>query len=81
MKSGMLAAESLINTLGDEPVQELFSYRESVEKSWLWKELKSVRNIRPSFKLGLWGGLAYSVIDSYILRGKALWTFHHEYDQ
>ena len=80
MKSGMLAAESLINTLGDEPVQELFSYRESIEKSWLWKELKSVRNIRPSFKLGLWGGLAYSAIDSYIFRGKAPWTFHHEYD-
>ena len=80
MKSGMLAAESLINTLGEEPVQELFSYRESIEKSWLWKELKSVRNIRPSFKLGLWGGLAYSAIDSYIFRGKAPWTFHHEYD-
>tara|TARA_B100001029_G_scaffold46637_1_gene36902 strand:- start:38 stop:1666 length:1629 start_codon:yes stop_codon:yes gene_type:complete len=80
MKSGMLAAESLINTLGEEPVQELFSYRESIEKSWLWKELKSVRNIRPSFKLGLWGGLAYSAIDSYILRGKAPWTFHHESD-
>ena len=80
MKSGMLAAESLINALGEEPVQELFSYRESIEKSWLWKELKSVRNIRPSFKLGLWGGLAYSAIDSYIFRGKAPWTFHHEYD-
>ena len=80
MKSGMLAAESLINTLGEEPVQELFSYRESIEKSWLWKELKSVRNIRPSFKLGLWGGLAYSAIDSYIFRGKAPWTFHHGYD-
>ncbi|PPR65527.1 MAG: Electron transfer flavoprotein-ubiquinone oxidoreductase [Alphaproteobacteria bacterium MarineAlpha3_Bin7] len=80
MKSGMLAAESLINTLGEEPIQELFSYRESIEKSWLWKELKSVRNIRPSFKLGLWGGLAYSAIDSYIFRGKAPWTFHHEYD-
>ena len=80
MKSGMLAAESLINALGEEPVRELFSYRKSIEKSWLWRELKSVRNIRPSFKLGLWGGLAYSAIDSYILRGKAPWTFHHDYD-
>ena len=80
MKSGMLAAESLINALTEEPVQELFSYRKSIEKSWLGNELKSVRNIRPSFKLGLWGGLAYSAIDSYILRGKAPWTFHHEHD-
>ena len=80
MKSGMLAAESVINALDEEPVQELFSYRKSIEESWLGNELKSVRNIRPSFKLGLWGGLAYSAIDSYILRGKAPWTFHHESD-
>ncbi len=80
MKSGMLAAESVINALDEEPVQELFSYRKSIEESWLGNELKSVRNIRPSFKLGLWGGLAYSAIDSYILRGKAPWTFRHESD-
>ena len=37
-----------------------------------------MRNIRPAFaKFGLWGGLAYSAIDTYVLRGKAPWTFHH----
>ena len=37
-----------------------------------------VRNIRPAFaKLGMWGGLAYAGIDTYLLRGKAPWTLHH----
>ena len=31
-----------------------------------------MRNIRPAFaKFGLWGGLAYSALDTYVLRGKA----------
>jgi len=25
----------------------------------------------------MWGGLAYSALDTYLLRGKAPWTFHH----
>ena len=28
-----------------------------------------MRNIRPSFRRGLWAGLAYSALDTYILRG------------
>ena len=35
-----------------------------------------MRNIRPSFRFGLWGGIAYSGIDTYLLRGRAPWTFH-----
>ena len=52
--------------------------RTNLRNSWVWHELSSVRNIRPSFaKFGLWGGLAYSALDTYMLRGKAPWTFHH----
>ena len=29
------------------------------------------------FKLGLWGGLAYAALDTYILRGSAPWTLRH----
>jgi electron-transferring-flavoprotein dehydrogenase len=44
----------------------------------VWDELSGVRNIRPSFaKFGMWGGLAYSALDTYLFRGKAPWTFHH----
>jgi electron-transferring-flavoprotein dehydrogenase len=40
--------------------------------------LSRVRNVRPAFaKFGLWGGMAYSALDTYILRGKAPWTFHY----
>ena len=52
--------------------------RRSCAQSWVWQELSLVRNIRPAFaKFGLWGGLAYSALDTYVLRGKAPWTFHH----
>jgi electron-transferring-flavoprotein dehydrogenase len=39
-----------------------------------------VRNIRPSFRFGLWGGLLYSAFDTYVMRGKAPWTLRHHAD-
>jgi electron-transferring-flavoprotein dehydrogenase len=53
---------------------------EAVARSWVWDELYRVRNIRPSFRAGLWGGLAYSALDTFALRGRAPWTFHHHPD-
>jgi electron-transferring-flavoprotein dehydrogenase len=49
-------------------------------RSWVWDELRRVRNIRPSFRWGLWGGLAYSALDTYLLRGNAPWTMHNHAD-
>ena len=46
----------------------------------MWGELYRVRNIRPSFRRGLWAGLAYSAFDTYIMRGAAPWTFHNHAD-
>jgi electron-transferring-flavoprotein dehydrogenase len=78
MKSGMLAAEAVAEALAGDAPAELTTYPEKLRASWVWEELSSVRNLRPAFaKLGLWGGLAYSAIDTYVLRGKAPWTFHH----
>jgi len=51
-----------------------------LKKSWVWAELKRVRNVRPTFHLGLWGGLLGSAIDTYLLRGHAPWTLHHTPD-
>ncbi len=79
MKSGMVAAEAVVDALatGDAPA-ELRSYPERLRHSWVWEELSSVRNIRPAFsKFGMLGGLLYSALDTYLLRGKAPWTFHH----
>jgi len=80
MKSGMLAADAVAAALtGDRPAAPA-SYETMLKNSWVWEELSAVRNIRPAFaKLGMWGGLAYSALDTYVLRGKAPWTFHHEH--
>jgi electron-transferring-flavoprotein dehydrogenase len=77
MKSGMVAAETIFRRLSGESGAEV---REALEQSWVWEELRRVRNIRPSFRWGLWGGLAYSAIDTYLLRGAAPWTLHHHPD-
>jgi electron-transferring-flavoprotein dehydrogenase len=80
MKSGMLAAEAAFEALGSSEPIELDSYTERLKKSWVWPELKAVRNIRPSFHLGLLGGLAGSALDTYLFRGHAPWTLHHTPD-
>jgi electron-transferring-flavoprotein dehydrogenase len=85
MKSGMLAAESTVEALrkrseaGSEDLLDIEDYRTKLDASYVMKELKEVRNLRPSFHnpLGLWGGIAYSGLDSLILKGRTPWTFHH----
>jgi len=78
MKSGMLAAETVAEALAGSKPPLLSAYPEKLRASWVWEELHAVRNIRPSFaKFGLWGGMAYSALDTYVLRGKAPWTMHH----
>ncbi len=80
MKSGMTAAEAVYDALAQEGRQEVKSYAENVRKTWIWDELYRVRNIRPSFRWGLWGGLAYSAIDTFVFQGKAPWTLHNHDD-
>jgi electron-transferring-flavoprotein dehydrogenase len=78
MKSGMLAAEAVAAALEGDRTQDLTAYPEALRASWVWSELAGVRNIRPAFaRLGMWGGLVYSALDTYLFRGKAPWTFHH----
>ncbi|XP_052674478.1 electron transfer flavoprotein-ubiquinone oxidoreductase, mitochondrial-like [Crassostrea angulata] len=87
MKSGMLAAESVFDLVTDEekvsqsPTAGLepVKYEENLKNSWLWKELHSVRNVRPSFNtsLGTVGGVIYTGLFYWIMRGKEPWTLHH----
>ena len=79
MKSGMLAAEAVFDAIETNKV-EAESYEENLKNSWVYKELKNVRNIRPAFNKGLLFGLFYSALDTYIFRGKAPWTFKHHKD-
>lgn len=84
MRSGMLAAESAWDALreGDDSSVFLYGYEESLRESSIWKELKEVRNLRPSFQtpLGLIGGIMYSGIDAFVLKGRVPWTFKHHAD-
>lgn len=85
MKTGMLAAEEAYKQItergeseSEEPI-DMSGYEKAFENSWVYDELKEVRNLRPSFHnpLGIWGGMAYSGLDSMILKGRVPWTFHH----
>ena len=78
MKTGMMAAEAAYQALvgGDCPAQ-LNAYEDAFKKSWVYKELKQARNVRPAFKWGLWAATLYTGIDQILLRGRAPWTLKH----
>jgi electron-transferring-flavoprotein dehydrogenase len=81
MKSGMVCAEAVFDNLAAEtPASEVTGYTERLKRSWLWEEIYHVRNIRRSFHKGLWGGIAYSALDTFVFRGKAPWTFKNHAD-
>jgi electron-transferring-flavoprotein dehydrogenase len=81
MKSGIVCAEAVFEALTSEQAPAVIeSYAEALRNTWLWDELYRVRNIRPSFHAGLWLGVAYSAIDTYVLRGRAPWTFKNHAD-
>ncbi len=81
MKSAMVCAQAIFDALSsNDPPPVVETYPEALKATWLWDELYRVRNIRPSFHRGMWVGLGYSALDTYLLRGKAPWTFHHHSD-
>ena len=79
MKSGMVAAEALAETLVSE-APECTAYLAKLQQSWLWPELSQVRNIRPGFRWGLVPGLLLAALDTYIFRGHAPWTLRNHAD-
>lgn len=93
MKSGMLAAEAAWEALKDRtPVAAeeddasnadsvfLYTYEDRLRDSYIWKELKEVRNMRPSFhtSLGIYGGIMYSGLEAYLFKGRVPWTLKHK---
>jgi electron-transferring-flavoprotein dehydrogenase len=80
MKSGMLAAEAIAEALAGDKPAELTVYPEKFKTCWLYAELSHERNLRPAFaRFGLYGFLAYSGLDTFILRGRAPWTLKHRH--
>jgi electron-transferring-flavoprotein dehydrogenase len=76
MKSGIAAAEAIFARLNGNPDARV---GDAIRQSWVWDELHRVRNIRPSFRFGLVGGLVYSAFDTYVLGGRAPWTLRHRH--
>mmetsp|Transcript_26826 Transcript_26826/g.58500 ORF Transcript_26826/g.58500 Transcript_26826/m.58500 type:complete len:596 (-) Transcript_26826:208-1995(-) len=84
MKSGMVGGEAAFRLLTGEGAEKqekgplnLSLYQEALQRSWVWEELRRVRNIRPGFRAGLLPGLANAALDTYVLRGGAPWTLRH----
>ncbi len=78
MKSGMLAAESVMAALSAEnPVSDLSDYATAVEASWLGEELYTTRNFSGFMhKFGYILGAGMVWIDQNIFGGKLPFTLH-----
>ena len=81
MKSGMLAAESAFNAIQAGRAQdELMNYPLALEASWVGKELRQVRNIKPALsRFGLLAGTVYAGAEMWLAQlGVSLpWTLRH----
>ncbi len=81
MKTGMLAAEAAVAAITDgRSGDELSSYQTAYENSWVYQDLKRVKNVKPMWsKLGLIGGLVLGALDMWLqsLLGFGFGTWRH----
>jgi electron-transferring-flavoprotein dehydrogenase len=68
MKTGMLAAEEAFKAIGaGRASDELVEYEEAYKRSWVAKELKLVRNVKPLWsKFGTVVGVGLGALDMWI---------------
>ena len=83
MKSGMLAADAAYDAVqAGRAGDQLVEYQAAYEKSWVYKELKAVRNAKPYLtKFGTTLGGAFGVAEMWFtgLTGIAVpWTMKHK---
>jgi len=78
MKSGIIASEEVFEELNQgKQNNQISNFEKTFKKSWAGIELKKARNVRPSFKFGLYWGMLLTGIDQILFRGKAPWTLNH----
>ena len=81
MKTGMLAAEAAHAALHEGRAgDEISAYQTAYENSWVYRDLKNVKNVKPMWsKLGLVGGVALGAVDMWLntLFGFGLGTWKH----
>ncbi|MGI8813257.1 MAG: 4Fe-4S dicluster domain-containing protein [Pyrinomonadaceae bacterium] len=81
MKSGMLAAETIVSAFDQEDFSEkiLKKFADKVSGSWIYDELYPVRNFHASFQSGRWSALLNSGLQ--FVTGGMAWGFmpleHH----
>ncbi len=80
MKTGMLAADAAFEALqaGSKGGDELTGYGERYEKSWVYTDLKKVRNAKPAFGWGLYAGVFMTGLQGW-LGGFLPFTLKHKY--
>ncbi|WP_231743391.1 electron transfer flavoprotein-ubiquinone oxidoreductase [Janthinobacterium sp. B9-8] len=82
MKSGMLAAEAVVEALvAGRSSDELVAYPAAIKASWVWQDLDKVRNIKPALsKFGNIFGSMYGGFEMWLASfGVRLpWTFSHK---
>ncbi|MEX1109216.1 MAG: electron transfer flavoprotein-ubiquinone oxidoreductase, partial [Dongiaceae bacterium] len=82
MKSGMLAAESAFAALGAGRSHDVLAdYPDAVRNSWIWTDLKKVRNVKPALRWGTYLGTIYGGAEMWLnslgLGFLAPWTLKH----
>ncbi len=82
MKSGMLAADAIVDALAsDLPTPVLTQYTNTLKRSWVWNDLHDVRNVKPALSaMGNIGGMLYAGADLWLhsLGIKVPWTLAHK---
>jgi electron-transferring-flavoprotein dehydrogenase len=81
LKTGMLCAEALHDALAaGRRHDELSTYAEAFDKSWLHEELHRARNFKQWFKKGFWIGSLMTGIEHWLLPRLGIksppWTVH-----
>jgi electron-transferring-flavoprotein dehydrogenase len=88
LKSGMVAGEAIYDALQangatpvfetyeipEGPAEEVSAYATAMEGSWVYDELKEVRNCHASFHWGTLPGMIYTALATFFTKGKEPWT-------
>jgi electron-transferring-flavoprotein dehydrogenase len=83
MKTGMLAAEAAFAALGDGAGGDrlLRAYPEAFARSWVYRDLYKVRNVKPGLRWGLWLGTLHGGLHMWLndlnLGFLVPWTMRH----
>jgi electron-transferring-flavoprotein dehydrogenase len=82
MKSGMLAAESAFAALGAGRSHDVLAdFPDAVRRSWIWTDLKKVRNVKPALRWGTYLGTIYGGAEMWLnsigLGFLMPWTLKH----